>query len=517
MTQKRWESVEEVHNHAKQAVNKKVRDLVKEETLHKYYETRNNKGWVGNSIESDWFSVPNNSRKEADIPHLDLDIKVTPIRLTKNGWSAKERLTLNIFNFYDESNRTFENASFFKKCTFIELLYYEYKDKIDSPDFIVKAANLLNLKDLPKEDLLIIEQDWNTIVQKIKEGKAEELSDSLTKYLGATTKGAKTESNLTDQPFSNVQAHRRAFTLKSGYMSTLAKKFMHVEENDEKIVTDISELKSHTFEDIILNRFMPYIGHSKKELASIFGIEIPKKNDKATSALLAKKMLNLDGEIEDTEEFKKAGISVKIVTIVPEKKKSKESFKILIPGESHINPELIVNQSWDDSLLRDYLSSQQFLLVIYEQTKHEIVFKGAKFWRVNLNDLDTIIKQTWLKVQSILTEGVMLEYKKLNKPTATGKLYQVKNNLPGISSSQALHVRPSAEIACYYNDPNLSMELPSPSQWINKPEKTDWLNYEKPVNLPEKELTDTYMTKQAWWLGPKYVYKQVNEFFELNP
>ena len=107
MTKKIWESVDEVHNHAKKAVNKRVRDLVKKETLFKYYNNKQNKGWVGNSIESDWFNIPNNSRKEADIPYLDLDIKVTPIRLTKNGWSAKERLTLNIFDFSDEYTRKF--------------------------------------------------------------------------------------------------------------------------------------------------------------------------------------------------------------------------------------------------------------------------------------------------------------------------------------------------------------------------------------------------------------------------
>lgn len=78
----------------------------------------------------------------------------------------------------------------------IELLYYEYKKNVDSPNLKIKAATLFNFDDLPEEDLLIIEQDWNIIIDKIKEGKAEELSDSLTKYLGATTKGSKTEKIL---------------------------------------------------------------------------------------------------------------------------------------------------------------------------------------------------------------------------------------------------------------------------------------------------------------------------------
>lgn len=506
-----WKSVEDVHNHAKKAVNKKIRHLVARETVSKYYAKSNNKGWIGNSIESDWFGIQNNSRREADIPYLDLEIKVTPIKHTRNGWSAKERLTLNLFDFSDEYKRNFENASFLQKANLIELLYYEYKDNLDSPDFIIKAANLVNLRDLPREDMLIIEQDWNTIVEKIKEGKAEELSDSLTKYLGATTKGAKTENNLTRQPFSDIQAHRRAFTLKGAYMSSLAKKFMAVTKDDEKIIKDIDELKMHSFEDIILNKFKPYIGQSKKDLASMFDVKIPKNNDKASSASLARKMLNLDGKIEDTDEFKKAGIAVKILTIDSDKRKATENFKIIIPGQSSIEPEEIVVQDWEDSALRDYLSSYQFLLVIFEKQNNTTVFKGAKFWRVSYDDLETIIKDTWKEVKNILVEGVQLKYKKLNKPTRTGKLYEVENNLPGVSSSEALHVRPSADKAYYHDNPN-TMELPTPSQWINKPKNTDWAEGRKPEDLPVNELTDHYMTKQVWWLNKKYMYKQVNEF-----
>ena len=109
---KKWNSVEEVHKHAKNAVGQKIRNLVSEETVDKYYASPNNKGWLGNAIESDWFQIPNNSRAEADIPYLNLEIKVTPIKETKKGWSAKERLTLNIFDFNDEYKRSFENASF---------------------------------------------------------------------------------------------------------------------------------------------------------------------------------------------------------------------------------------------------------------------------------------------------------------------------------------------------------------------------------------------------------------------
>src|SRR5699024_6624251 len=143
----------------------------------KYYTKPNNKGWIGNSIESDWFKIPSNNRNEADIPYLGLEIKVTPIVSTRNGWSAKERLVLNIFDFHDEYKRDFSHASYMEKAYLIELMYYEHLKNVPSPEFFVKAATLFDLHSLPKEDFLIIEQDWKVIIDKIKGGKAEELSD----------------------------------------------------------------------------------------------------------------------------------------------------------------------------------------------------------------------------------------------------------------------------------------------------------------------------------------------------
>src|SRR5699024_7213137 len=377
---KKWKSVEEVHNHALKAVDQQIKYLVKEDSLQKYYEQPKNKGWIGNSIESDWFGIPNNSRNEADIPYLVLEIKYTTIRKTRNGRSATERLVLNIFDFNDEYKRKFSNASFIEKANLIEMLYYEHLKDIPSPEYFIKAATLFDLHNLPREDLLIIEQDWNVIVEKIKEGKAEELSDSLTKYLGATTKGSKTEKNMTAQPFSEQKAHRRAFTLKGAYMSQVARRIMGDQEKDEKVIQDDTELEKKTFEEVVLEKFLPFIGQSKNELAEYFDVDIPKRNDKASSAILAKKMLNLEGDIQNTEEFKKAGISVKIITVNSGKKRTTEGFKLTIPENTNLNPKDIVVESWEESILREYLSSYQFLLVIYEKTKDGTTFKGAKFW-----------------------------------------------------------------------------------------------------------------------------------------
>lgn len=521
-----WNNIGDLHRHAKKAVNQPIKALIKDETIKKYYDTPSNKGWIGNSIESDWFGLANNSRKEADFSDLGVELKVTPIRKTKNGWSAKERLVLNIFDFHDEHTRKFESASFLEKSNLIELMYYEFIEGIPSPELYIKAATLFNLHNLPKEDLFIIRQDWHLIINKIKEGKAEELSDSLTKYLGATTKGSKTDKNMTTQPFSDKKAHRRSFTLKGSYMTEVARKIMagNYEEvipnsydtdlsvadavdvyeatytSSERVIKNIEELKFLTFEEIILKQFKPFIGQSKKTLGKKFDVKIPEKNDKASSAIIAKKMLNLSGPIQDTEEFKKAGISVKVVTVdskqlkkISAKRKTTEGFKL----QNYFNFEEIIHEKWEDSQLYNYLSTTQFLLIVFEKTNNDQIFKGATFWHMNLNDLDGLVFETWTRTLNILKTGVELTY----KSDKSKKGYSISNNFPSIKDNTILHVRPDSKYSSYKKSSD-SLKLPSPSIWMNRP------------NELTSQLTNEYMTKQAFWLNSNYMYQQVRSLFE---
>lgn len=486
---KKWESVEEVYNHALDAVGEKVEDIIKEESVQYYYKNPKNKGWIGNKIEEDYFYIPNNNKKEADIPYLNLEIKVTPIYKTKRKkeWSSKERLTLNIFDFNDEYKRTFEQASFLEKASLMNLLFYEYEEDIPSPQFEIKAASIFDFNKLPKEDLLIIEQDWNIIVQKIKEGKAEELSDRLTTYLGATTKGAKTEENMATQPFSNVKAHRRAFTLKNSYMTQYIRRLMAEQKTKERVIKNVNSLKEQSFEQIILDTYKPFIGKTKNELAEKFNIIIPDKNDKASLFLIARKMLNVKSDIQQTEEFIKSGISVKIVTV--EKANTTEHFKLTIPEETIIDPSYLVSEDWDTSILREYLLDTKFLLVVFEKKGSTIVFKGVMFWYVPYNELEEVMAKEWKEVKNTFQKGLSLTY----TPT------RVFNNLPNPSETKCLHVRPSADKARYYDDGKNAIKLPSPSTWINRPSKL------------KKKYTDYYMTKQAWWFNSNYMYEQVKD------
>ncbi len=98
-----------------------------------------------------------------------------------------------------------------------------YVDPIDKRisqlDYKFVDVRILNISS--GSDHAQFREDWNKIVNKIMDGKAHELSESDTKYLGACTKGSTKVASMKSQPFSNKLAMQRAFSLKTQYMSIL--------------------------------------------------------------------------------------------------------------------------------------------------------------------------------------------------------------------------------------------------------------------------------------------------------
>src|SRR5699024_12505113 len=101
-----------------------------------------------------------------------------------------------------------------------------------------------------------------------------------------------------------------------------------------------------------------------------------------------------------------------------------------------------------ESGLHEYLSSSRFLLVIFEETPNEEIFKGVKFWSMPNSDLNGLVYETWRKTIDIFKEGVTLKY----SPDNSEKGYSVENNFTAIKDNTILHTRPDAQVSSYKNN-----------------------------------------------------------------
>ena len=336
--------------------------------LFEYYNNPRSKGSLGQLIEKHFFFYDINSKSEADFNEAGVELKVTPYTIKANGdLRAKERLVLTIINYMkDYTEADFLKSHVYEKCELMLLIYYLYEPNKERLDYLI---NYIKLFKFPAEDLEIIKKDYKIIIDKIKAGKAEEISESDTNYLGACTKGANANS-LREQPYSDVKAMQRAFCLKSSYMSYILNHYIvNKTEEYESVIKDASILKEQTLEQYIINKLKVYYNQDIEFLKLKFNIPYQVTN-KSFTYLLAKCMLDVVNE--KIEEFEKANIKIKAIRLRPDG----------MPKESMSFPTFkyteIVKENWLDSELYETFSTTKYLFMIYQYIDDDtLIFKKA--------------------------------------------------------------------------------------------------------------------------------------------
>lgn len=454
-----YKSTDELLSKAKEADE----HTFEEYDIHNKLSSKGNKGGLGQIIEEGLFGYNINSNNEADFADLGVELKVTPVKILKNNTlAAKERLVLNIINYMKEINFTFETSSFWRKNQNILMMFYLWQAGQDRKDYKILKSILYTY---PEEDLEIIKDDWGTIVSKIREGKAHELSEGDTMYLGACTKGAN-KNSLRQQPFSDVPAMQRAFSLKASYMTTIVRKYI----KQDNIVSFASkeELAKKSLETILQERFAPYVGLDMREISQKLDYEINPRN-KSTIANMISRILGITGtKLDNIEEFSKANIQFKTIRLEPNN----------IPKE-HMSFENVdfnawLNDSFEESQFYQKFEETKFLFVVfqYRETPKENpdripYFKKVVLWNMPEQTIRNEVRLMWYRGRKVLKDGVEL----------TVSSRGISNNLPSAKENHVTHIRPKAR------------------------------DGKDKVQLPDGQE----ITKQAFWLNKEYIAEIVKD------
>lgn len=388
-----------------------------------YYTDNNAKGSSGHLLEKFFFGYEINSRNEPDFEEAGMELKVAPLKINKDRTlSSKERMVLTIINYEDVVNESFETSHFLNKAYRILMIFYihEYgKNKLDMP-----IANVYKYQ-IPEDDMVIIRRDWESIIRKIREGKAHLLSEADTLFLGASTKGLSSSESLREQPFSKELAMQRAFAFKNSYVNYIYKNYVLSEsEVSEQIVVNNEDLKKKAFEDIVTSKIDYYIGRTESELCEVFEMNIERK-PKNIFSMLSFRMLGIN--TNKAKEFVKANIVVKTIRL-DKNGKLKESMSF--PAFKFMD---LLQQEWYESDLYNTFSETKFLFVVYKMNQNEeYELKGSQFWNMPIDDLEGPVRKVWEETKKIIDEGIIV-YRKGERSV---------NNLPSMSSNPVCHVRP---------------------------------------------------------------------------
>ena len=376
------------------------------------YKVNTGKGALGQMVEEIYFHLKNNSRAEADFHSAGVELKCTPLKKgAKEQLLIKERLVCNMIDYMAVVNEDFEQSHFYTKCQLMLLLFYLYVKDTDNLDLEFLLSILWRF---PAKDLAIIRQDYETIISKIKAGKAHELSEGDTLYLGACRKGQKGDA-LRKQPYSMEKAVGRAFSLKPAYMRTIlewalksGKNHLNMLEPELSSLVSAEDLQTRSFEDIVLSRFAPYIGMDYHTIAKKLKIDISNapKNMFATIA----SAIACQGRafnVNKTEEFLKAGMMMKAIRV-----QANGNIKEAMAFENIDYKEVYDNDEWIESRLYEMFSSRFLFVVFKEQHKGQgdYLLEKIFFWTMPQADLN-VAEEYWEHIrQNVLEDHVDHEY-----------------------------------------------------------------------------------------------------------
>lgn len=451
---------QEIELISKSAIGKSVNDILNTEVIT-IEDKEANKGGLGQLIEKYLFGMDNNSDSEPDFMPAGIELKVTPYKKIKGGkLSAKERLVLNIIDYMTEYKNTFRSSHFWYKNNKIQLLWYLWEANKDKKDLIITHEKLLELE--KNEDLKQIEEDWNFIINKIREGKAHEISEADTMYLGACSKGANASSTR-QQPFSDIPAMQRAFCFKNSYMTQLVRKYIGDYSNAEKVLKDTDA----SFNDFVQNVINKYKGRTQSELMKELNIDSKAKN---ILNMIINRMFNVKSKLKDTDEFVKANIIPKTIRV--------ESNGRIIESMSfpYFKFDEIMNTDFEDSDLKEELETTKYMFFIFKEENGEYVFKGIKLWNMPEIIIESKVKSMYEKTQEVIRTGNIV-----NHIDERGRRI---TNFPGMSDNGICHVRPHGR------------------------------NSKDTTSLPVKDSVTGAIefTKQCFWFNNSYLKEIIKEF-----
>ena len=346
----KFNTIEELLHYTEAIKGKTFKEIDSKHLLENTTNLKRNKGILGHVVESGFYKYPINSNPQADFDKIGVELKVTGYKKNKKGEkSAKERVSLSKIDFNKIVNEDYEYSKLIYKNKKILFIWYFYEKGKDIGDFLITDYQLYDMG----QDEETIKNDFYIIKQKVKDGRAHELSESDTSYLGACTK-ARTSKDRTTQPNSTIPAKPRAYSLKNSYMSGILNSI------GTTISFDTNEFK--TVEEYVLAKLRPYIGKSQLEiLEEITGQTYKEKIPKNLNKMITDKIIGKDDELAEKDDlFKKTSFIIKNSPITPNGKyRERMSFRTLQLSE--------FEEDWENSDWKTYFEETTLLTILWRE------------------------------------------------------------------------------------------------------------------------------------------------------
>jgi len=370
---------------------------------------KSDKGILGKIIETGFYGYPNNNRAEADFNDLGVELKVAGYIKNKNGTiSAKERLVLSKIDYSSIVKEEFNYSKLLFKNKKILIIWYEYDKDKELKDFVITDYQLYDMSG----DEIIIKNDFEIIKEKVTEGFAHLLSEGDTSYLGACTKGA-TSNDRTKQPFSDIPAKPRAFSLKNAYLTGILRSL--------NLTFTVDNLEYKTIEEYVYAQVKKFVGKTQLDIYyALADRKYKSKIPKNLSKMISDKAIGKDKQLVSKNDlFRKTNYIIKNLPVNEnDYPLERMSFRNLTLSD--------FKDEWEDSWWKTYFEEVTIIVLCYEgssKIKNGFrKFKDIKKITFTSDDID-VFGRTYNMVKKSIDEK---DISKLPYPNSfTGQILEV--------------------------------------------------------------------------------------------
>lgn len=393
---------EELEERLLQVVNKTLEEADSEQVFIK--SKKGNKGIAGAVIEQSVIGYPANSDQKPDllVDGIPTEVKTTGIRYNtkarKRGnpkneeFEAKEPMSVTAVSPQKIIHEEFEDSNFWHKLAHMLLVYYHYdaEGSVSSDEYRNFVIKGYDLRDVPKEDVEILKNDWELVCHYVKQQFEKNLPPEEFKE----AMSAMTSILRPDLMYIDLAPKKSArFRLKRSYVTGMVQEFFHhrYEKMTAKI-TNADDIKS-----ILHENSQKYQGKTIREMVDRLGVYlVDKKAPKSIGEQIVAAMFGSPStKITNIPIFKKADILVKTIRITTDKKRTEDTKLDRLYFD-----ELVNNDKFENSPFYNCFAGKHFIFVLFEEDSEskdllDSKFLGFKWLSFNDEFLEGPVLKAW--------------------------------------------------------------------------------------------------------------------------
>lgn len=400
---------------------------------------------VGHLVEFYMGRRPN-PRAEPDIAELGVEIKILPIKRKGASFAVKEPTSLTMIDYRTLINEAWAAAPVQHKLN--RILWFPYDHHLTDKRLSSFRKPFLWSPDAG--DAATFEQDYEGVRDFVQQGRAHELSESLSLVLAARRKGSR--GQMAPQPKSPIPAKSRAWALKVGYTGQVFTKHV-LRAETVSLVESLRDVR--TLYDVmpyVEGKLRTYEGKTLEAIAKATGAKVV--GGKSGPAAFVRSLLGITGR-GSIDEFEKLGIRVHTLTVNRATGKLWEA--VSFPA---MNLREFVEEEWEDAELRQHLDNILFI-PLFGETKQDRMKRKlgrAFFWQPDAQTWDRI-ETEWAMYRKEVREG---------RAAYAAGAGRRRSGLTPASETECIHVRPHGQDSDDTDIDPKGNVVTKQSFWLNK-------------------------------------------------